>query len=183
MASESTRFRWFRRNGAGIGAIVATTAVGFGLGVVVGWLAQDHCTPASPVRAGDLFAVSLVRVVDGDTISVAWYGEETSVRLLRIDTPERGQPGYHEATRHLRRMIGTSRVVQLEFETGNPSEKTEDRGRTTENGERKAVLCRLSSVIRSPSSVLRLTPPLSSDSHPRYCPCTPPAQSPLPCCG
>jgi len=76
--------------------------------------------PAPPIRAGDRFIVPFVRVVDGDTIKVNWHGEETSVRMLGIDTPERGQPGYREATRHLRKMIGPATMVQIEFETGRP---------------------------------------------------------------
>jgi len=76
--------------------------------------------PASRLRAGDRFIVPFVRVVDGDTIKVKWHDEETSVRMLGIDTPERGQPGYREATCHLRKMIGPATTVQIEFETGRP---------------------------------------------------------------
>lgn len=40
-------------------------------------------------------------VVDGDTIRATRRGRNETVRLLRIDTPERGQRGHREATRAL----------------------------------------------------------------------------------
>ncbi len=58
--------------------------------------------------------VSVVRVVDGDTIKVRYFGKVESVRLLRINTPERGRPGYKEATLKLKGSI--ERTVRLEFE-------------------------------------------------------------------
>lgn len=46
---------------------------------------------------------NVARVVDGDTVKLA-NGE--TVRLLGIDTPERGQCGYKEAADNLTKMIG-----------------------------------------------------------------------------
>lgn len=46
-------------------------------------------------------------VTDGDTIRCA--GER--VRIWAIDTPERGEPGYDAATRHLERITAGKRVV------------------------------------------------------------------------
>jgi endonuclease YncB( thermonuclease family) len=66
--------------------------------------------PGTPVR--------FFRVVDGDTIKVEYKGQEVSVRLLRINTPERGQPGYREATEELRKLIPGFGPVNLEFEKG-----------------------------------------------------------------
>ena len=60
-------------------------------------------------------AVTVLRVIDGDTIEVRWRGRPERVRLLRIDTPERGRHGYDEATRALERLVGGREVV-LEFE-------------------------------------------------------------------
>ncbi len=57
----------------------------------------------------------VIRVIDGDTIVVFHDGREESVRLLRIDTPERGQKGYRESKDALRQMV-EGRVVKLEFE-------------------------------------------------------------------
>ncbi len=59
----------------------------------------------------------LVSVVDGDTIKVKWDTQVTSVRMLNINTPERGQSGYREAADHLKAMIGDAKAVMLEFET------------------------------------------------------------------
>jgi endonuclease YncB( thermonuclease family) len=59
---------------------------------------------------------TLVGVVDGDTIKVKWDTQVTSVRMLNINTPERGQPGYREATEHLMAMLGNASAVMLEFE-------------------------------------------------------------------
>lgn len=40
------------------------------------------------------------RVIDGDTFVLyhVGIGGEEHVRVLGVDTPERGEPGYHEAT-------------------------------------------------------------------------------------
>lgn len=57
----------------------------------------------------------LVRILDGDTIVVHWRGREEHVRLLRINTPERGQPGYRESSDYLREFL-TGQVISLEFE-------------------------------------------------------------------
>lgn len=54
--------------------------------------------------------MTVLRVIDGDTIEVELHGEVERVRLLCIDTPERGEPGFTEATEHLRSLIGGARV-------------------------------------------------------------------------
>lgn len=61
----------------------------------------------------------VIRVVDGDTL-IAQYtfaGVETTegVRLLNIDTPERGEPLYDEATDALEVLVG-GKTVRLEFD-------------------------------------------------------------------
>ena len=62
-----------------------------------------------------------MRVVDGDTIVAAIAGDEERVRLIGINTPERGRCHYARATRSLRRALprGT-RVVLV-------SDRTQDR--------------------------------------------------------
>jgi micrococcal nuclease len=75
-----------------------------------------------PAPAGE--GVPLVRVVDGDTVRVRWRGEDQPVRLLRIDTPERGQRGFGEATEALRELLGQG-PVHLEFE--RPGREERDR--------------------------------------------------------
>lgn len=54
--------------------------------------------------------VAIERVIDGDTVAleidlgnkIHW---RDNFRLNGIDTPERGQPGYTEATDHLKRLL------------------------------------------------------------------------------
>ena len=138
VAKSEGRLKWVAMGSESVRRLSKGWAVVFGfcLGAAVGWMARGihhpvpvkepavtpaiATCPAQRLRAGDRFIVPFVRVVDGDTIKVNWHGEETSVRMLGIDTPERGHPGYREATRHLRKMIGPATEVQIEFETGRP---------------------------------------------------------------
>ena len=53
--------------------------------------------------------VVVSRVVDGDTVEIA---SGAHVRIIGIDTPERGACGYDEATEALRRMV-EGREVEL----------------------------------------------------------------------
>lgn len=55
------------------------------------------------------------RVIDGDTLVAQDRGKEETVRLLRINAPERGETGYEEAKQFLTRLV-TDRQVKLEFE-------------------------------------------------------------------
>ena len=66
------------------------------------------------------------KVTDGDTIGVRLEGpveRRESVRLLRIDTPERGERGFDKAREALKTLLKSGRA-RLEFE--NP--EREDRG-------------------------------------------------------
>lgn len=56
---------------------------------------------------------ALRRVLDGDTLDVDCDGARERVRLLRIDTPEREEPGHAAAARALRRLAeaGELRLV------------------------------------------------------------------------
>ena len=82
---------------------------------------------AGTASAGAAFRARLVRVVDGDTIRVRVGGREKRVRLLRIDTPERGEAGYREATRALARILGDG-TLTLEPERAGELER-DDYGR------------------------------------------------------
>jgi endonuclease YncB( thermonuclease family) len=64
---------------------------------------------------------AVLRIIDGDTFVVHYDGELTSVRIWGIDTPERGEPGYQEATDTLRDKIDGQRV-RLSF----PGKKKRD---------------------------------------------------------
>jgi uncharacterized protein (TIGR02246 family) len=66
--------------------------------------------PAPP--AGERIACRVTKVVDGDTIECAEAGR---VRLIGIDTPERGQaPFGAQATRALKDMLQAGRRIELE---------------------------------------------------------------------
>ena len=62
--------------------------------------------------------VAVVRVIDGDSVALSidmgnkikWTD---NFRLLGIDTPERGQPGYSEATQHIKYLLGNG-VARVE---------------------------------------------------------------------
>lgn len=65
----------------------------------------------------------MTRVVDGDTVYVECAARDwAKVRLLNIDTPERGQDGFEEASAALETLVGGRDDVYLLFESeGNPS--------------------------------------------------------------
>jgi micrococcal nuclease len=61
--------------------------------------------------AGTSSGWTVVKYVDGDTIDVQnAFGRVERVRLIGIDTPEKGECGYFEATGALAIMIGNSKV-------------------------------------------------------------------------
>ena len=95
------------------------------LAVVFVGLACRKATPRRLARAPSRFGPSpVVRVIDGDTIIVRYRGKEERVRLLCIDTPERGERGFNEATEAMRRLV-EGREVVLEFE--KPGVEARDR--------------------------------------------------------
>lgn len=53
-------------------------------------------TPETPRTTG---AARVIDIVDGDTIKVTIDGREYTIRYIGMDTPERGDPFYEEATR------------------------------------------------------------------------------------
>src|SRR5574337_1112255 len=57
----------------------------------------------------------VARIVDGDTFSCA---DGLKVRLIGMDSPERGQPGYGAAREALARLAGSGDTVRLERDVG-----------------------------------------------------------------
>ncbi len=72
------------------------------VGILIGWLQQDQADSYE----GESEAVTLVRVVDGDTLVVELDGQEERVRLLNIDTPETVHPAGPVECMGLRRPSG-----------------------------------------------------------------------------
>jgi len=66
----------------------------------------------------------LVKVLDGDTIVVRWRGRIEHLRLLRINTPERGQPGYEGSAGFLRNLLSGKRI---EFQFEEPTNPARDK--------------------------------------------------------
>lgn len=60
------------------------------------FLVEEDPTPAPVIPGGETATVT--RVIDGDTIDVRLDGETFRVRYVGIDTPERDEPCYAEAT-------------------------------------------------------------------------------------
>ena len=86
--------------------------------------------PSSTLEAGD--PATVVRVVDGDTIVVRRDGQEETVRLLNIDTPETKHPNKAvqclgpEATQALETLLRPGDDVVLRYDL----ERTDKYGRT-----------------------------------------------------
>lgn len=77
----------------------------------------------SDQRSANVGAERIVRAVDGDTVELA-SGE--TVRILGIDTPERGQCGYTEATESLQSLAERGEM-RLERAPGGPNTDPYDR--------------------------------------------------------
>ena len=58
----------------------------------------------------------VLKVIDGDTLDVLLDGEEIRVRLLGIDTPERGQSLYYEAKERLQELAGARIYLEADDE-------------------------------------------------------------------
>lgn len=76
--------------------------------VLAGFIGAFEAHAAEPVHK--YAQVAVLHVVDGDTVDLSvqvGFGitYQGRFRLARIDTPEKGQPGYLEATVELRRLL------------------------------------------------------------------------------
>lgn len=79
------------------------------------------------LTASNLFALSpkpkkplpelhtVLRIIEGDTIDILYYGKKERIRLLTINTPERNHRGYKQAKKALKKLV-SGRKVRLEFE-------------------------------------------------------------------
>jgi micrococcal nuclease len=78
-------------------------------------------SPARAVTPGDWVDAMVTRVVDGDTIHVSLSGQDVTVRLIGIDTPETVAPGQPiecfgpESSRFTTRQL-TGEPIELEYD-------------------------------------------------------------------
>lgn len=77
--------------------------------------AKDAAVPGEPTR--------FLSAIDGDTIKT----EAGTVRLIGIDTPERGQCGYQNATKEINSLINHGATIYLELPVGQNSTDRYDR--------------------------------------------------------
>jgi len=69
----------------------------------------------------DYQMLSVVRIIDGDTIVVKQHGIEKTIRLIGVDTPELTQRQYyaHEATMFMRNLlVGEKVYLKTDLKTG-----------------------------------------------------------------
>jgi micrococcal nuclease len=101
---------------------VAMVAVGVGL-KRLGFVLPPQKRPTTETEASENLGTAnrerapckLLHVVDGDTITVRYREKKESIRLLRINTPERNREGYAEARDALRELVeGTELTLQFE---------------------------------------------------------------------
>lgn len=82
--------------------------------VLPGLVAPEESGEASEVQVVQVdgaVPVQVVRIIDGDTLVVRSAGTELTVRLYGVNTPERGERCYEEATDQLDELAGD--LVQL----------------------------------------------------------------------
>lgn len=82
--------------------------------------AADGGGSGPDATGGSVAGWQVTQVVDGDTIEVSREGVVERVRLLGIDTPERGQCGYDEATALIAGLVTGRDVTLVE---GNPDDR------------------------------------------------------------
>lgn len=78
------------------------------------------CSILAVIISGSVYAKDLMhgyvkKVIDGDTVDVEFVDKTvTRVRFAFVDTPERGQGGFQEATNHVRQStIGKEVAIQI----------------------------------------------------------------------
>ena len=86
----------------------------FALSAMTIYLSFSPSIPSMPTISTDKResgeTCTLSRVIDGDTIRVDCSGQTLSVRLLRINTPEKHSRGFLEAKKRLEALLGKGRV-------------------------------------------------------------------------
>jgi micrococcal nuclease len=73
--------------------------------------ATSPSKPHSCIPNKEPVEARVVRIVDGDTIEVSVVGRIEKVRLIGIDTPERGEPGFSEASNYISTLVSGKNVL------------------------------------------------------------------------
>ena len=86
-----------------------------GLGLVMGdsHRAQKPQFLVFPPESGTNYCI-LIRTVDGDSVRLGLV-IDVNTRLYGIDTPERGQEGFKEATDRLNHLLSQNQYVRVEW--------------------------------------------------------------------
>lgn len=99
------------------GVLVGVTALG---GAILRSDGDGLTEPGVTAPAGAI-AVSVVGVIDGDTFEIEDAGgQQFTVRLFGIDTPERGEACYDEATARLRELAGSEVLLVADDRLQDP---------------------------------------------------------------
>ncbi|MBX3321549.1 MAG: thermonuclease family protein [Phycisphaeraceae bacterium] len=99
--------------------------IGVGIWATGGRSSGNPSTVAQSSPALNISRIAAIQVIDGDTLVVSGVGGtglEERIRLLAIDTPERGQRWYSEAGNALRELVANSPIT-LEYETPGKLER------------------------------------------------------------
>jgi endonuclease YncB( thermonuclease family) len=77
---------------------------------------SDDIVVVSPLPDGEQAIVDYV--IDGDTIEVLMNGRAYRVRYIGVDTPERDEPFYDEATQANRQLVDGQELILVNFRFG-----------------------------------------------------------------
>lgn len=91
-----------------------------------------ECAPPYPTGAptvetvfctdpATLEAATTLRIIDGDTLDVRIGSAEERVRLFGVDTPERGEPCFREATDRLRALASDGVLLRADARNRDPN--------------------------------------------------------------
>lgn len=93
--------------------LIARTAAAVVAAAVLPALALPAGAAAKPKLPAGTIAASVVKIVDGDTVDVRRAGKTLRVRLLEVDTPERGQCWTTTATKRTAALLPVGKAVYL----------------------------------------------------------------------
>jgi micrococcal nuclease len=68
----------------------------------------------------EFYSGRVTKVADGDTFTINSDGQKVRVRFCGIDSPERRQPGYAEASKELARIVAGREVRCIQVGGGTP---------------------------------------------------------------